>query len=94
METLKKKALFWDVVEINPEKNRNFIIERILNFGDKEDFVWAMNFYGEKAVKERVLKSKNLDKKSCFFWCQYFNLRQRECLKRQSVQKQSWFWKK
>ena len=94
METLKKKSLFWDIAEIDPEKNRKFIIERILNFGDEEDFSFAMKSYGEDGIKEGLLQSKALDKKSLFFWCQYFNVDQNKCLKKQSTEKRSWFWKR
>ena len=94
MQTLTKKSLFWDVAEIDPQKNKKFIIERILNFGDEADFRWAMKSYGEGEVKETILKTRALDDKSRFFWCQYFNLDQNKCLKNQSAKKQSWFWRK
>jgi len=35
----RKNYLFWDVVGINPQENRQFIIERILLYGDKDDFL-------------------------------------------------------
>jgi hypothetical protein len=94
METLKKRSLFWDTSELNPQKNQKFIIERILNFGDEDDFHWALKTYGEDGVRENLMQSKVLDKKSLFFWCQYFNLNQNKCLKKQSVEKRGWFWKR
>lgn len=94
MQTLTKKSLFWDVAKVDPRKNGKFIIERILNYGDEADFRWAKEAYGNKRVKETLLKSKVLDNKSLSFWCQYFNLNQNKCLKNQSAKKQSWFWKR
>ena len=94
MKTLEKKSLFWDVAEVNPKKNKKFIIERILNFGDEEDFRWAIKIYGNNEVKENLLKSRTLDKKSLYFWRQYFNLDQSQCLKDQSTEKPSWFSKR
>lgn len=84
METLQKKYLFWDVVGINPQKHEKFILERILRFGDKDDFKWAKNFYGEKKIKKYLLESKTLDKRSLSFWCQYFNIDKEKCIQIQS----------
>lgn len=75
METLKKKSLFWDTAEIDPQKNSRFVIGRILAFGDREDFKWAEKFYGEEKIKQEVLNNRSLDKKSLFFWRQFFNLK-------------------
>jgi hypothetical protein len=94
METLQKTSLFWDVIDINPQKHAQFIIERILAYGDEADFNWAIDFYGKEKVKDYFLKSKTLDKKSLSFWCQYFNLNKEKCIQKQSTQKQSAFSKK
>lgn len=94
MQTLAKRSLFWDVSEIDPQKNEKFIVERILRFGDEEDFHWAIKSYGKDKIKENLLKSKTLDNKSLSFWCQYFNIDKNKCLKNQSAKKQSWFWKR
>jgi hypothetical protein len=40
------------------------------------------------------LESRNLDKKSQIFWCQYFHLDQNKCLNNPSVMKQGLFWKR
>lgn len=75
MESIfNKNYLFWDVVDVNPIENQQFIIERILLYGDKDDFCWANNFYGEEKLKQTFLRSRTLDKKSLSFWQQYFNI--------------------
>lgn len=79
MEILKKASLFWDVKEVNPEKNKKFVIERILQYGDEADFSWALNYYGRDEIVENMLKSRALDRKSLSFWCQFFNLDQEKC---------------
>ena len=94
METLQKTSLFWDVKDLDPRKHARFIIERILAFGDKDDFNWAVNFYGKEEIKKCFLKSKALDKKSLSFWCHYFNLNKKKCIQSQSTKKQSMFWKR
>lgn len=77
METLRKKTLFWDVSldDIDPEKNKEFIIERVLNKGDLEDFRWITEKYNKSDISN-VIKNKGyrLDRKSMNFWCMYFNI--------------------
>ena len=94
METLKKQNLFWDITAIDPKKDSRFVIERILMFGDKEDFRWANDFYGPATIKEVLKKSRNLDKKSLSFWCQFFNINEDECILNQSANKQELSWQR
>lgn len=96
MIILKKKNLFWDVSlkDLDPEENKKFIIERILLRGDLDDFRWAVNFYGKKDIKNIFLETKKLDYKSQNFWCFYFNVDKSKCTRKQSVKKQSAFWKR
>jgi len=94
MKTLEDKSLFWDTENLDPQKNEKFIIERILNFGNEEDFHWALEFYGEEKIKKAVLENNAISRKSVFFWCNYFNLDKGKCLSTQSMKKQSAFWKR
>ncbi len=72
-ELVKKRYLFWDVSKIDPYKNVDFIILRILQFGDIDDFKWALSFYGQEKIKKVFMKiGKKLDKKSLNFWKLYF----------------------
>ncbi|OGI28666.1 MAG: hypothetical protein A2288_00795 [Candidatus Moranbacteria bacterium RIFOXYA12_FULL_44_15] len=93
-EILKKRSLFWDVGKLDVEKNARFIMERILNFGDVEDFRWARDIYGSDKLKESLLSSRTLNDRSLLFWCNYFKLDKDQCLKTQSSRKQSAFWKR
>jgi len=94
METLKKKTLFWDTDILDPQKNDTFIIRRILDFGDVDDFQWAIGFYGREKMRGVILEGKPLNRKSFSFWCQYFNIDKSECLRKQSATRQSAFWGK
>ncbi len=94
MAILSKKSLFWDASEINEERNKKFIIERILNYGNENDFHNTLERYGKKEISEVVLNSRVLDKKSLSFWCQYFHLDLNKCLSNQSATRQSLFWKR
>jgi hypothetical protein len=91
METLQKKSLFWDVGALNPDKDADFIITRILNLGDTDDFAWAMHFYGQDKVEDVLRKKAQLDKKSFSFWCQFFKIDPSTCIKKQSTNQPSAF---
>ena len=96
METLQKQALFWDVdqKDIDPQKNKRFIIERILARGDIDDFHFAEKLYGSDVLKETLLKAKTVDRKSLSFWCFYFNIDKQQCIEKPSLLKRAAFWKK
>lgn len=92
METLKKKSMFWDVDTVDAAKDEKFIIGRILDFGDADDLKWAMRVYGLKKLKEGVLKSRTMGRKSLSFWCQYFSLDPLQCISKLLQKTQSAFW--
>lgn len=66
------KSLFWDASQIDDKKNRKFIMERVLNFGDEGDFWEAVKRYGKRSMAGVVLESRNLDKKSRAFLVSVF----------------------
>lgn len=94
MKTLEKKSLFWDVDSVDPVRNQEFILERIFDYGDIDDFKWALGYYGKKALVKSLEKCKSISKKSLFFWCQYFNLNKEKCSANQSTKTLSAFWKR
>ena len=96
METLQKRDLFWDVDygSIDPERNKRFIVERILARGDVDDFRFAQGLYGDDALKQVLLNAKTLDHKSLSFWCFYFNIDKQRCIQKPSLLKRAAFWKK
>jgi hypothetical protein len=91
METLKKKTLFWDVSSLDPDANKRFIIDRILQLGNLDDLKWAFGYYGKDELKRTLIKSRSIDAKSLSFWCQYFKIDKNQCLKMQSTKKQGAF---
>ena len=94
VETLEKKTLFWDACNLNPVKDGHFIIGRILNFGNEDDFRWAMRFYGAEKIKQSLKSNRQLHKKSLSFWCQYFNIDTSQCIATQSANQRGAFWQK
>ena len=98
METLKKQSLFWDVDlgQLNPQLHKTFIIKRVLQVGDIDDLSWAIRFYGKEFLRDIFCKSfDQFDVKSQNYWQLYFNLLDQSlCIPKQSMRRQSVFWKK
>lgn len=84
------KSLFWDidVEKVDFNKNRKFIIERILKYGLPEQVAWLLDNYTEKYIIEVVKISKNIDKKTANYWAIHFHIPKEEilCLKRPLMQ--------
>ena len=88
---------FWDVSfsELRKEKYPEFIIERILENGDKKAIRWMKNNFSSEQIKEKILSSKNLSPKSANFWRIIYNLDKSKilCLKKLFQKKQKRIWK-
>ena len=74
------KDLFWDVKisDIDRQKNKEFVVGRILNLGDIDDYKIANEFYGKKHFQNIAKKVPWLDKKSLNFWSLIFNIPKNE----------------
>ena len=65
-----RQSLFWDVnpKKINTKKNAQYIIERILDFGNDKEVRWLWNFYDKNLLLRVVEKSRCLRSISKNFW--------------------------
>lgn len=72
--------LFWDVdwMRLDRNKNRTFIIERILNMGDRYSLRWLRSNYAEQDILNTVKSSRRLSKKTARAWQNYYGLREDE----------------
>jgi len=70
------KEVFWDVNynKIDWDRNASFVIDRIILEGFWEDWIKLVQFYGFDKIKESVIKSRYLDKKSLSFCSAIFNI--------------------
>lgn len=97
MPPLAKKSLFWDtnINNIDISRNKRYIIERILRFGDFDDCNWMRNIYSTEDIKNVILEERSdLDPKSINFWCNNFNIEESICMKKLSAKTQELFWMK
>ncbi len=71
----KIKKYFWevDIKRLNFEKYKEYIIERILEYGDEEAIKWLFKKYDKKTIKKIAFFSRSLMKKSKNFWKKILN---------------------
>jgi len=72
--------LFWDVepAGLDIKKYARYIIERVLETGDLDAFLWIQNIYPTKLIAEICLTGRKISRKSQNFWSIWLNLEQEE----------------
>lgn len=89
------KNLFWDVKfeSLEYKKDADFIIEKVLNFGNEKDYQKIKKIYGLQKIKKTAKKINYTSKKNINFWSVIFNIPSNlfKCTKKFSRKKQSIF---
>lgn len=99
-ENLKQlnKTLFWDIdfKNLDYKKNADFIIERVLSFGDEKDYRLLQKIYNFEKIKKIAVKLNYPNKKTINFWSLIFDIPINSFLyiKKLSMQKPNAFWKR
>jgi hypothetical protein len=72
--------LFWDapVEDIDLQKNKRYVIERVLTKGKMDDFEKLLTLYSREEIKQELRKSKELDPKTRHFCSWYFEIPEHE----------------
>ncbi len=70
------KSLFWDVdpEKLDWDKNKQLIIERTLQRGLTKEVESIFSIYMVSQIREAILKSKTLDKKTANYFSIKFNI--------------------
>lgn len=65
-----RQSLFWDVNpdKIDLEKNAQYVIERVLDFGQDKEVSWLWQTYDKPRLKRVVEKSRSLRPRSKILW--------------------------
>ena len=65
-----RQSLFWDTdpKTIDLQKNAQYIIERILDFGNDNEVRWLWNFYDKPLLKEVIEKSRSIRMETKNLW--------------------------
>ena len=99
MELIPKflKKYFWDVdfSKLDKKNYSQFIIERILEYGDERAIKWMRENFKLNQIKNVLQQSKNLSRKSANFWRFIFGLNKNKilCLRKSFQEKQKLIWK-
>jgi hypothetical protein len=69
-----RPELFWDVdpKTIDLKKNAQYVIERILDFGDDREVRWMAHHYPLATIKSIIRKSRVVHDKSKNLWSLVF----------------------
>lgn len=78
------KQLFWDADKVSIKSHSGYIIRRILNYGNPLSIKWLKNTFQDSQIKEIVKKSRDLTRRTAFFWAHYYKipLGSIECLRK------------
>ena len=70
------KSLFWDVdaSKFDYQKHAGHIIPRVFMRGKLNDMLEVLRYYGKEKVKNVLLHTRYLDKKTLAFSANYFNV--------------------
>jgi hypothetical protein len=89
------KNYLWDVdpSTLSLEKHSKFLIERILEYGDKNAITWLDSSYSKDQIIEILKKSKRISAKTGTFYSLYYDIpkEELECIKNPFTQKQNRF---
>ncbi len=93
-----RSSLFWDVdeKEIDIEKSVDFVIGRVLDYGNKAEWKEIRDFYGEERIKETAKKHIFSSNRSANFWANILkiSLKDLKCTKNPSLKTPNAFLKR
>ncbi len=91
------RKYFWDIDihELSVSRDSRFIIERLLEYGDKDAVFWLLHHYPREEIADVVRKSRRLSARSANFWAFFLNISREEvfCLSRSFQKRYRLIWK-
>ncbi|EKE22100.1 MAG: hypothetical protein ACD_7C00047G0002 [uncultured bacterium] len=65
-----RQALFWDInpTKIDPKKNSQYVIERILDLGNDKEVKWMLKNYNKTMLKKVIANSRSLAPQTKSLW--------------------------
>ena len=70
-------ACFWnaDYKKLDIEKDKNYIISRVINGGLEKDIHTLFKIYGYETMKEEIIRISYMSKKTLNYWSIIFNVK-------------------
>jgi len=64
------RELFWDTDpdRLDLQKNKEYIIERTLEFGDDGAIRWLFSVYSQSEIRKILAESRRISRKSSYYW--------------------------
>jgi hypothetical protein len=89
-----RKELFWDISpeQLDIQRNRRLIIDRVLQYGNLKEFIYILDLYGIEKIKQEVKQIAYLDPKTLEFVSGYFNIDKKElkCFIKKQLNQAHW----
>ncbi len=89
------KPLLWDIntLTLDAQKHAVYLIERVLEFGTKENYRWLKEQFGKDTIITVIKSSKRISAKTATFASLLFNIPKEEiaCFQKPYTQKQHRF---
>jgi CRISPR/Cas system-associated protein Cas10 (large subunit of type III CRISPR-Cas system) len=90
------KKYFWDVQfeKINLQENREYILRRILNYGDERAVAWMYANFEKSEMRSALTNFRGYSQKSANYWSLMLDVPREKviCLKKHSSKEQKTFW--
>ncbi len=67
-------TLFWDAESVDIEQHADYVIARVLDFGDEKDLKTLREIYADNKLIGVVRKRRGLLSMTRRFWSVYFNI--------------------
>lgn len=67
-------VLFWDAEDIDIEKHSDYIIARVLDYGDEKDIKAMRSIYSNEKLIEVIKRRRGLMPMTAKFWATYFQI--------------------
>src|SRR3989344_2647263 len=87
---------FWDVdfLKLNRNSHSQFIIERVLEYGDERAVKWLFKYFKKSELKEALEKKRNISPLSANYWGLILDVPKNKilCLRNQSQNKLQKTW--
>lgn len=70
------KRIFWDIdpKSLDKQENKQFIIERILEFGDVPDIKWLENNFNKEEISKVLQISKTISVRTASFFKLFYHI--------------------
>ncbi|MEP6948376.1 MAG: hypothetical protein ABI863_03850 [Ginsengibacter sp.] len=90
---ISKKA-FWDIAftELDFERSSLYIMEKVFNYGDWNDQIEIMRYYGLPRIRQEIINAAYLRKPVLSFLCTILHLQKNDftCFRKQQLNPVRW----